>query len=102
MLIPAFQMGTWERFVPGMQLFYEMMKTQAAAGAGYFDFTLGDEGYKLRFGAKRYALYEWRKPLSAKGTLSHSLWRGKVALRRHPKLLNLAKNIKTTFFNRPG
>jgi CelD/BcsL family acetyltransferase involved in cellulose biosynthesis len=97
MLIPTFQMGKWERYVPGMQLFYEMMRTQAAASGGYFDFTIGGEGYKSRVGAKRHSLYEWRKPLSVKGTMSYSIWRGKVALRRHPKLLSLAQNIRATF-----
>jgi CelD/BcsL family acetyltransferase involved in cellulose biosynthesis len=81
-----------------MQLFYEMMRTQAAASGGYFDFTIGEEGYKLRFGATKYALHEWWKPLSARGALCHGLWRGKVALRRHPKLLSLAQNIKATVF----
>lgn len=98
MLMPTFQMGKWDRFMPGMQLFYEMMKTQAASGAGYFDFTIGDEGYKSRFGAQQNALYEWRKPMSAKGALSHGMWLGKTILRKYPKLHSLIKSLKTALF----
>lgn len=94
MLIPTFQMGEWDRFMPGMQLFNEMIGRQAAAGIRYFDFTIGNEGYKLRFGAKQRPLFEWLSPRSAKGIKAYIAWRVKLVLARNPRMFDLAKKAR--------
>jgi len=97
MLIPAFRMGRWEHYMPGMLLFYQMIESQATSGGCRFDFTIGDEGYKLRFGAERCPLHEWWKPRSAKGALSYGIWRAKSALRKRPYLLEFLRRIRSGF-----
>ena len=80
-------MGEWEAFRPGMLLFDAMLERHAeqTAGEGYFDFTIGDEPYKKRFGSDCRPLYEWMAPRSAIGAAAYLAWRAKTMLwRRSP------------------
>ena len=49
---------------------------------GFFDFTIGDEPYKARFGATPSPLMEYMSPKSLLGALAHVYWRVKAS-RRH-------------------
>lgn len=94
-LLPTISMGKWERFRPGMLLF-DAMLTEFAEKTnydGYFDFTVGDEVYKKRFGCESRYLYEWMLPCSLSGFLTFFIWRLKVILRRYPKARELLKKI---------
>ena len=86
-ILPSFAMGEWEAFRPGMLLFDAMLERHAeqTAGEGYFDFTIGDEPYKKRFGSDCRPLYEWMAPRSAIGAAAYLAWRAKTMLwRRSP------------------
>ncbi|MCT8991246.1 GNAT family N-acetyltransferase [Chelativorans sp. SCAU2101] len=85
-ILPSFAMGEWETFRPGMLLFDAMLERHAeeTAGEGYFDFTIGDEPYKKRFGGDCLPLYEWMVPRSAIGAAAFLAWRAKGVLRRTP------------------
>lgn len=87
-ILPTFKLGKWERYRPGMLLFNAMLTSFAeeTGGEGYFDFTVGDENYKKRFGAESHPLYEWMAPRSVAGLVPYAIWRAKAAIRRHPRL----------------
>ena len=82
-VMPTFAIEEWGRFRPGMLMFDAMLaefgpKTDFQ---GYFDFTIGDEPYKQRFGATGSPLFESMTPRSLKGALAHLYWRFKVSRR---------------------
>ena len=92
-LLPTFAMGKWEQFRPGMLLYDAMLAGHAiqTGNRGYFDFTIGDEPYKKRFGSESHPLYEWMAPRSALGLLPYLAWRLKIYLRRHPRIFAIAR-----------
>lgn len=88
MLLTSFKMGAWESYRPGMLLFDYMLTRFAEQTRydGYFDFTVGDEVYKKRFGCDSHLLYEWMQPQRFKAVLYYITWRLKAFLRRYPEL----------------
>lgn len=83
-VMPTFAAEEWESYRPGMLMFDAMLeefgpKTQFE---GYFDFTIGDEPYKQRFGARGAPLMESMSPRSLLGALAYVYWRLKAS-RRH-------------------
>lgn len=98
-IMPTFEMGKWERFAPGTMLYDAMLTnfSEQAGEGGYFDFTVGDEPYKKRFGGERHLLYEWMTPRSALGLIAYITWRAKVALRSHPQFLQILKKFSIGF-----
>ncbi len=99
-IMPTFEMGKWERYAPGIMLYDAMLAnfSEQAGEGSYFDFTVGDEPYKKRFGGEGHLLFEWMMPRSAAGFIAYMAWRAKVALRRHPRLLEILKKIANRFF----
>ena len=93
-ILPTFKIGKWERFRPGMLLFDAMLTSFAekTGGEGYFDFTVGDENYKKRFGAESHLLYEWMAPRSVAGLVPYATWRAKAIIRRCPRLYKALKD----------
>jgi CelD/BcsL family acetyltransferase involved in cellulose biosynthesis len=90
-ILPTFQMGKWEPYRPGLLLFDALLTRQEEKG--YFDFTVGDEVYKKRFGCERRPLYEWMFPRSFRGLIIYGGWLAKEALRSHPRLFAGLKKI---------
>lgn len=82
-ILPTFAPDPWESYRPGMLLFDAMLEEfgPQAAFRGYFDFTIGDEPYKHRFGADAHRLMEYMAPRSPKGGLAYLYWRAKAAMR---------------------
>lgn len=82
-VMPTFAVGDWSRYRPGMLMFDAMLEDFGPRTdfQGYFDFTIGDEPYKQRFGATGSPLYETMVPRSLKGALAHLYWRYKVSRR---------------------
>lgn len=99
-LLPAFQMGKWAPYSPGLLLFDALLaRFSTEMPGGYFDFTVGNESYKDRFGCDHHPLHEWMQPRSPKGLAVYCLWRAKEALRARPRLYERAKKISA--FLRP-
>ncbi|MGZ9097468.1 MAG: GNAT family N-acetyltransferase [Micavibrio sp.] len=98
-IMPTFEMGKWERFAPGTMLYDAMLTnfSEQTGEGGYFDFTVGDEPYKKRFGGERHLLFEWMMPRSAVGLIAYMVWRTKVALRYHPRFLEILKKVANRF-----
>lgn len=82
-VMPTFAVEQWGRFRPGMLMFDAMLEEfgPRTKFQGYFDFTIGDEPYKRRFGAVGKPLRETMIPRSLKGQLAHLYWRYKVSRR---------------------
>lgn len=82
-IMPTFAAEEWESYRPGMLMFDAMLEEfgPSANFEGYFDFTIGDEPYKQRFGAKGSPLMECMVPRSLKGTLAFLYWRMKASRR---------------------
>lgn len=94
-LLPTFKIGKWEKFRPGAILFDTMLTgfSEQTQADGYFDFTVGDEIYKKRFGSESHPLYEWMAPRSVAGLVICIAWRAKVIIRRHPRILAALKKV---------
>ncbi len=94
-LLASFRMGKWASFRPGMLLFDEMLTgfSERTKKEGYFDFTIGDEVYKKRFGCESKPLYEWMVVRSIHGLPFYMLWRIKLFFRRHPALMIKTKSL---------
>ncbi len=90
-LLTTFKMGEWERYRPGMQLFNILLTkfAEQTANDGYFDFTIGDEVFKKRFGGDSRPLYEWMAARSLKGIPYYMAWRIKCYFRRYPRLFTI-------------
>lgn len=83
-VLPTFAVGEWESYRPGMLMFDAMLEEFGPKTGfdGFFDFTIGDEPYKQRFGAVGQPLMECMTPRSPLGALAYVYWRFKAA-RRH-------------------
>jgi CelD/BcsL family acetyltransferase involved in cellulose biosynthesis len=83
-ILPTFAAAEWHSFSPGMLMFDAMLEDfgPQTGYAGIFDFTIGDEPYKQRFGATQSPLMEVIKPQSLKGTLALAYRRMKAFRRR--------------------
>lgn len=90
----SFQMGTYDRYSPGMQVVFDSIKHLAEAGITKFDLSGGDQPYKKQFGCTPRPLYEVVIPGSLKGTAIWVAWRAKNSLRRHRALFNALKRIQ--------
>lgn len=94
-LLLTFEMEKWHRFSPGI-LLCDAVLTRFAKDVqnnGYYDFSVGDNDYKKRFGSQTYPLYEWMAPKSVKGRGFYAAWRAKITLRRYPRLYATLKQI---------
>ncbi|MDM7932739.1 GNAT family N-acetyltransferase [Tabrizicola sp.] len=85
-VMPTFAAEEWEAYRPGMLMFDAMLEEYGPRMGfeGYFDFTIGDEPYKQRFGAIGQPLMECMSPRSLKGALAFLYWRAKAARRHRP------------------
>lgn len=61
---------TWKNWSPGLVLVDEMLKLAQADELELFDFTVGEEGYKLKFGAEAEPLFDLYRARSLKGFLA--------------------------------
>jgi CelD/BcsL family acetyltransferase involved in cellulose biosynthesis len=86
-VMPTFAAEEWETYRPGMLMFDAMLEEfgQRTGFEGYFDFTIGDEPYKQRFGATGSPLMECMSPRSVKGALAYVYWRIKASRRHRPR-----------------
>jgi len=73
----------WKNWSPGLLLAEDMVAWAEAEGIRAFDFTIGEEAYKLDFHVETPPLFDLIVPLSIKGRLA-TLWRRlQIRRRRH-------------------
>ena len=82
------------KFSPALLLCIEDIKHCREAGLRYYDFTLGDEGYKFHFKVEKRALSEIHYPITWRGQASYQLRRLKQLVRKYPQLLAFTKKIR--------
>ena len=75
LLMHCFETGRWGKKSPGIVAVNAALTQQIAAGARLFDFTIGNETYKLQFGVIEHMLRGYEQGLSLLG-------RTQIALRR--------------------
>lgn len=59
----------WEKYSPGRLLLEHLMQWSFANGLRVFDFTNGDEPYKLEWASTTTPLHEFRQPVTLKGRI---------------------------------
>lgn len=82
------------KFSPAILLFLEDIKQCREAGFDYFDFTLGDEGYKFHFKVEKRPLSEIHYPVTWRGHASYQLRKLKHLVRKYPRFLAFTKKIR--------
>jgi CelD/BcsL family acetyltransferase involved in cellulose biosynthesis len=75
LLMHCFETGRWGKKSPGIVAVNAALTQQIEAGARLFDFTIGNETYKLQFGVIKHMLRGYEQGLSLFG-------RTQIALRR--------------------
>jgi CelD/BcsL family acetyltransferase involved in cellulose biosynthesis len=82
-VMPTFAAEEWEAYRPGMLMFDAMLEEFGPQTRfdGFFDFTIGDEQYKARFGGKPSPLLECMLPQDLLGALAWVYWRTKASRR---------------------
>lgn len=73
----------WKNWSPGLLLAEDMVATAEAEGIRAFDFTIGEEAYKLDFDVETPPLFDLIVPLTVKGRLATLLRRLQIRHRRH-------------------
>ena len=83
--------GTWRRLSPGRLVVIEAMRHFVGNGVTRFDLGIGDYAFKRGLGAKATALIDLEQALSWTAMPHVMLMQAKGWLRRHPRLLRVAK-----------
>jgi CelD/BcsL family acetyltransferase involved in cellulose biosynthesis len=65
--VTTFEGGEWARFSPGRLLLEDLLEWSFANGISIFDFTVGDESYKLDYSDQKLLLKQARIPVSVIG-----------------------------------
>ena len=82
------------KFSPATLLSLDDIQQCRDAGLDYFDFTLGDEGYKFHFKVEKRMLSEIHYPITWRGQASYQLRKLKHLVRKYPRLLAFTKKIR--------
>jgi CelD/BcsL family acetyltransferase involved in cellulose biosynthesis len=93
LLLPAFANGSMARHSPGNLLLFLQMQDLRADGGHAYDFTIGDEAYKARFGAARSPLLCAYLPRTLRGQASAKMETARVLWRRRDELSAAAKSM---------
>jgi CelD/BcsL family acetyltransferase involved in cellulose biosynthesis len=83
----------WSACSPGRLVILQTMKLLHARGCRRFDFSIGDYGYKRRFGATSRPLVELTVALSPRGWPHYAIERAKHLVRRNRALYDLARKV---------
>ncbi len=67
LLLVGFDAQRHARLSPGLLALEDTVRTAIEAGDSVYDFTIGDHGYKLQFGAEPVPLHEWHKARTIRG-----------------------------------
>jgi CelD/BcsL family acetyltransferase involved in cellulose biosynthesis len=83
----------WSACSPGRLVILQTMKLLHARDCRHFDFSIGDYGYKRRFGARSRPLVELTVALSPRGWPFVAVERAKHFVRRNRALHDLARKV---------
>lgn len=81
-LLIACDYETHGRHSPGLILYDGMISDWISAGGTVFDFTIGDEPFKLDFGTHPTAMFELRSLPTWRGRLAHAAFEAREQLKR--------------------
>lgn len=73
---------TWKNWSPGLILAEDLIAAAEADGIETFDFTIGDEAYKLDFDVEPTPLFDLIVPMSLRGRIAAGLRRLQIRRRR--------------------
>jgi CelD/BcsL family acetyltransferase involved in cellulose biosynthesis len=85
----------WKTCSPGRLVIERTMKMLHAEGYRAFDFTIGDYAYKRRMGVTALPLHDLDAALSWRAAPLVAASRAKAAVRANPRLLAVARRLKT-------
>jgi CelD/BcsL family acetyltransferase involved in cellulose biosynthesis len=104
LLFPAYERCDWTRYSPGNLLLHNLFQWCFANNVQFFDFTLGDEPYKLDWCEHTLPLYDFLAARTTRGRLCVTLVRaGRTAKRRiksSPRLWSAAQALRRRFVRR--
>ncbi len=87
----AYDNGEYARYSPGRILIHRMMEASIEMGLSTFDFSLGDEGYKLEICDRTTPMMRTSRSFTARGWLPGTLQRQKnrlkIRVKASPRLL---------------
>ena len=83
----------WTNCSPGRLVIARMMAALREQGICTFDFSLGNDDYKRRFGVQSVPLVDLVRPLSPLGLLDAATAYGKSRLRRHPNAERIVRHL---------
>lgn len=83
----------WTNCSPGRLVIARMMAALREQGICTFDFSLGNDDYKLRFGVQSVPLVDLVRPLSPLGLMDAATAYGKSRLRRHPNVERIVRRL---------
>ena len=94
-LIVGREAGDWDFYSPGRLLIEDLIEQSIAApDIGIFDFTGGDEGFKLDWSDRTLPLYEYLAPCSLKGAAFIAVHRLRQRLKQNSRLRNWVRRLK--------
>ncbi len=99
-LMPAYEDGEWKQYSVGRLLLEEMLQWCVQQGIAVFDFTLGDESYKMEWCDQHMDLYQ---TLDARSWLGHGYVQAQRLKRRllnNPVIYRHAMKLRTYLLNR--
>jgi CelD/BcsL family acetyltransferase involved in cellulose biosynthesis len=70
LVLSSYQEGDISRFGPGRAHLHELLRYSMVKGLRLFDFTVGDEAYKLDWSDKNVKLYDYLEPVTIRGRLA--------------------------------
>ena len=92
-LLPAYAPGPWTRHSPGALLMEDLMRWSVERGLDVFDFTLGDEAYKMDWSDAETRLERLVRMRSVSGLPAWGVERLRGALAARPALERLARRV---------
>ena len=97
-LMPAYEGGVWRKYSAGRLLLEHLVEQSFANRVKEFDFTIGDEPYKMHWTKKAMALFELEQSRTVKGFAPVLIRKltvyGKERIRRHSTLYPLLKRAR--------
>ncbi|MEA2904648.1 MAG: hypothetical protein QOI12_2035 [Alphaproteobacteria bacterium] len=105
-VLASYDDGEVSRFGPGAAHLRDLLRHAIKLGCRRFDFTIGDERYKLEWSDTTFSLFDHVAPATARGwplaALILARRRVKRAIKQTPVLWSLFSRLRSCFGARPG
>src|SRR5690606_32769370 len=93
-ILPTYEAGAWLKYSCGSVLQLSTLEWAHQQGFSVFDFTVGDESYKLQWTNEHLPLYRWQRARTLKGRLYLMGTRLKERARATPTLRRFVRGLK--------